>query len=256
MTIQKQEDLSLQKRSHRPYPIPNRPWVMHQTWNDVLFAHWPIPIDEIQAIVPDSLTVDTFDGHAWIGIVPFWTSGVRPRFLPTVPFLSPLPEINLRTYVTINGKPGVYFFSLDTDQKIVVEAARHFLYLSYFRTKIDYIVQGNHNVHYHSIRNDSRANSGEFKAAYRPVGAEYLSVPGSLDHWLTERYCMYSVDTKGRIFRSEIDHSPWPLQQAEAEIEINTLLSSFGLQQPPIQPLLHFAKKLHVHAWLLKSCSE
>lgn len=250
----KQVEGGLQIDVQRPYPIPKRPWVMHQTWNDVLFAHWPIPVKELQAFVPTSLPLDTYDGQAWISIVPCWMSGVRPRFMPAVPYLSKFAQINVRTYVTLNGKPGVYFFSLDADQTIMVELARLGFHLPYFRTTIQYDVNENNNVDYFSTRNDSRVTSGQFKASYRPIANVNISVPGSLAYWLTERYCLYSVDTKGHVYRGEIDHCRWPLQHAEAEIEINSLLSSFGIQLPQIKPLFHFAKRLHVHAWLLESC--
>jgi len=241
-------------RLNRPWPLPNKPWIMHQTWNDLLFAHWPIATQELQAIVPASLTIDKFEGQAWIGVVPFWMSGVRPRFIPSIPYLSKFPEINLRTYVTLQGKPGVYFFSLDADQQIAVEAARLSFHLPYFRAKIQYTVSENHIVNYHSTRHDSRANPGQFAATYRPISDVSFSEPGSLEHWLTERYCLYSVDSKETVYRGEIDHGPWPLQLAEADIRMNTLASSFGLQLPSCKPLLHFSKKLNVRAWMIVSC--
>ncbi|MFD0711618.1 YqjF family protein [Paenibacillus sp. GCM10027626] len=227
---------------------------MSQTLNDLLFAHWPISLKEIQALVPSSLQIDTFEKQAWISVVPFWTNRARLRWGPSLPFLSQFPEINLRTYVTLNGKPGVYFFSLDADQRIIVEIARWGLHLPYFRANIQYAVKDNNLVHYHSIRTDHRTNPGQFAAVYRSVSDIFQSKKGSLEHWLTERYCLYTIDEKGRIYRGEIDHSPWPLQRAEADISMLSLPASFGLQLPAIQPLLHFSKKHNVHAWLLESC--
>jgi len=254
MATQKQDKIGSPIDMLRPYTVPNRPWVMHQTWNDVLFAHWPIPVEKLQAIVPSCLPLDTYDGQAWISVVPCGMSGVRPRFLPAFPYLSQFPQINVRTYVTLNGKPGVYFFSLDADQSIVVELARLSFKLPYFHATIEYKSDQNHNVSYYSTRKDSRSNSEQFKASYRPIDEVMISVPGSLEYWLTERYCLYSVDTKGRVNRGEIDHCQWPLQRAEAEIEINSLLSAYGIELIQSKPLLHFAKRLHIHAWLLESC--
>lgn len=254
MATQKQDKNGSPTDMLRPYPVPNRPWVMHQTWNDVLFAHWPIPVEKLQSIVPNCLPLDTYDGQAWVSVVACGMSGVRPRFLPEVPYLSQFPQINVRTYVTLNGKPGVYFFSLDADQSIVVELARLSFKLPYFRTTIVYKSDEHHNVSYFSTREDSRASREQFKATYRPISEVRLSEPGSLEYWLTERYCLYSVDTKGRVYRGEINHCRWPLQHAEAEIEVNSLLSSYGITLSTSKPLLHFAKKLHVHAWLIEAC--
>ncbi|MCR8656766.1 DUF2071 domain-containing protein [Paenibacillus sp. T3-5-0-4] len=250
----KQDNIGSLIDIQRPYPISKRPWVMHQIWNDVLFAHWPIPIEKLQEIVPSCLPLDSYDGQAWISVVPCLMSGVRPRFIPAVPYLSQFPQINVRTYVTLNGKPGVYFFSLDADQSIVVELARIGFKLPYLRASIEYNSDENHNVSYYSTRRDSRANSEQFQASYRPIDEVTISEPESLEYWLTERYCLYSVDTTGRVYRGEIDHCRWPLQRAEAEIEINSLLSSYGIELSQRKPHLHFAKKLHVHAWLLESC--
>ena len=249
-----QEEYGSPVDMHRPYPIPKRPWVMHQTWNDILLAHWPIPVKELQAIVPVYLPLDTYEGQACVSIVPCWMSGVRPRFMPSIPYLSQFPQINLRTYVTLDGKPGVYFFSLDADQSIMVELARLSFHLPYFRTTIQYKSDEQHHVSYYSVRRDSRANSAQFQATYRPIDDVNISDPGSLEYWLTERYCLYSIDKKGRVYRGEIDHCRWPLQPAEAEIEINSFFSSFGIQVPQSKPLFHFAKRLHVHAWLLEAC--
>ena len=239
---------------HRTWLVPNKPWMMKQTWNDLLFANWPISVTELKKIVPDALTIDTYEGEAWISIVPFQLSGARPRFMPSLPYLSNFPEINVRTYVTLQGKPGVYFFSLDADQHIIVELARLGLHLPYYHAEINVVTDSDQIIHYRSIRRDSRAKPGQFAASYRPVSKVRYSESDCLAYWLTERYCMYMTNSKGTIYRGEINHSPWPLQLAEANIETNTLFNSFGLSQPVNKPLLYYAEKLDVHAWLPYKC--
>jgi uncharacterized protein YqjF (DUF2071 family) len=239
---------------HRPWSVPNRPWIMRQTWNDLLFAHWPIPLEALRRLVPSSLPIDTFDGIAWIAVVPFWMSGVSPRWIPSLPYFSNFAEINLRTYVTIDGKPGVYFFSLDANQRFAVEVARLGFHLPYFLADIQVKQQDEASIVYHSIRRDDRAHAGEFRADYHAASDVFHSQPDTLTYWLTERYCLYAVDGKGQIYRGEINHAHWPLQLAEADIQVNTLPAAFGILLPDSKPLLHFAKKLDVQIWNLERC--
>ncbi len=117
----------------RPYPPPRRPWVMKQAWHDLLFAHWPFEASAVRPLLPASLPLDTFEGRAWIGVVPFRVGGLRVRALPALPFVSAFPELNVRTYVTLDGQPGVFFFSLDAGSRLAVEAARLAYHLPYAR---------------------------------------------------------------------------------------------------------------------------
>ncbi|TXK75929.1 YqjF family protein [Paenibacillus sp. N3.4] len=236
----------------RQWPVPSKPWIMHQIWNDLLFAHWPISIEAIRALIPSSIPIDTFQGTAWIGVVPFHMSGVRPRGTPALPYFSTFPEINLRTYVTINGKPGVYFFSLDAHHKFAVAVARAVFHLPYFYGHINIQHITDDYIQYHSVRKDNRAQRGEFLAKYKPSSPIHTAAEDSLEHFLTERYCLYCSDHQDNVYRGEIDHNPWPLQVAEAEMMINTLPSSFGITLPHTQPILHFAKQLHVKIWALE----
>ncbi|MFC5448441.1 YqjF family protein [Paenibacillus aestuarii] len=237
----------------RPYPLPNRPWVMKQTWNDLLFAHWPIDVSLLRPHVPASLPIDTYDGTAWIGVVPFHMTGVTPRGLPPLPYFSAFPELNLRTYVNLGNKPGVYFFSLDAQNRFMVEAARLSYRLPYYyaRIQVQHLPRGT--TTYTCIRDDRRARPAGFAGSYRPTSDVQFAVPGSLDYWLTERYCLYSTDQKGSLYRGEIDHDPWPLQKAEADILSNTLTESMGITLPDTDPILHFAKTLDVRVWLLQT---
>ena len=127
---------------HRPYPPPNASHVMHQTWHDLLFMHWRVPAESLRQHLPTALSLDTFDDSAWIGIVPFRMSDVRPRFLPALPWLSAFPELNVRTYVTLDGRPGVWFFSLDAGNPLAVWIARAWFKLPYFTADITSSTRG------------------------------------------------------------------------------------------------------------------
>ena len=219
---------------------------MRQNWHDLLFAHWPIAAERMRQVVPAELPLDTFDGQCWLGVVPFHMSGIRARGLPAIPGLSRFPELNVRTYVTLDGKPGVYFFSLDAASGAAVWAARRFYRLPYFRANMQADV-GQNEIFYTCSRCESPAM---FRARYRPTAPVAFRQKGSLEHWLTERYCLYTV-AGGRIFRGEIHHALWPLQEAEAEIEENTMAAAAGVALPDTRPLLHFAKRLEVLIWPL-----
>jgi len=220
---------------------------MAQRWHDLLFAHWPVAPEVMRTLVPSQLTLDMFDDHCWLGVVPFWMSGVRARGLPALPGLSRFPELNVRTYVTFGNKAGVYFFSLDAANRPVVHAARAFYHLPYFFAEMSAEGAGEE-IHYFSRRRDGKA---EFRGRYRPIGLVRLREPGTIEHWLSERYCLYTVH-EGHVYRGEIHHQPWPLQDASAEITSNSMAEGAGLVLPHTQPLLHFARRLDVMIWPLR----
>ena len=239
---------------HRPWPLPNRPWVMRQTWHDLLFAHWPVPVALLRDHIPAPLGIDTYDGEAWIGVVPFRMTGVRPRLLPPLPWLSAFPELNVRTYVKRDAQPGVWFFSLDAGNPVMVEIARQWYSLPYFHAKMTLTHAGDR-IHYSSRRTDRRSPPAALEATYWACRDGARSLSGSLEHWLTERYCLYSVDKRGRFYRADIHHRPWPLQAAEAEFRVNAMTAPLGIALPDTQPLLHFAKRLDVIIWNRKLCT-
>ena len=239
----------LAQTQHRPWPLPDAPWVMAQTWSDLLFAHWPLAPEAVRAHVPPQLELDTFDGQAWIGVVPFGMTRVYPRGAMPVPWLSHFLELNVRTYVTLGGKPGVYFFSLDAANPLAVEIARRWYQLPYYRARMARERAGEA-VHYRSFRTHRGAAPAELEALYKPVGPVYRSQPGTLEAWLTERYCLYLIN-RGRVFRGEIHHPPWPLQPAEAELKANTMTASHGLVLPDTPPLLHFARRIDTLEWAI-----
>ena len=233
---------------HRPWPLPSGPWIMAQSWHDLLFAHWPIDADTVRRLIPSELEIDTFEGRAWLGIVPFRMSGVRWRWTPALPWLSAFPELNVRTYVTAQGKPGVWFFSLDAANAVAVAVARMSFHLPYFRARMACLeVDGR--IEYRSRRTHRGALDAVFEARYRGTGAAFEPQRGSLEHFLTERYCLYSANASGRTYRGEIHHPPWALQKAEVQLKENTMASGAGLTQPDGLPLLHFARRQTMVAW-------
>jgi uncharacterized protein YqjF (DUF2071 family) len=238
-------------RAHRPWPLPEHSWVMAQTWTDLLFAHWSVAPEILRAVVPPQLPLDTFDGRAWIGVTPFGVRNLRLRPAPPVPFLSAFPEINVRTYVTVGDKPGIYFFSLDAASRLAVTAARHAYRLPYFpaRMSVDRATNG---VGFTSRRTGKEAPArADFSGRYAPIGDAFHPRGGSLEHWLTERYCLYTFDGQRRVLRADIHHPPWSLQPAEADIDVNTMTAEIGLDLHD-EPLLHYAQRQDVVFWTLQ----
>jgi len=234
---------------HRPWALPPRPWIMAQRWTDLLFAHWPIDAAALREIVPAALPIDTFENRAWISIAAFYLSHLRARWLPALPLVSEFPELNVRTYVTLGDRPGVYFFSLDAGSALAVAAARATYFLPYFRANMSIRAAADGTLQYRSRRTDPRGGAAELSVRYRPTGPISRAKRGSLDHWLTERYCLYAVDHAARVRRAEIHHHPWPLQPANAEIEVNTMASAAGIALPTMAPRLSFASRLDVVVW-------
>lgn len=231
---------------HRPWPLPRIPWVMYQSWRDLLFAHWMVPPERLRPLVPRPLELDTYDGQAWIGITAFMIRDSRARGLPALPDLSDFPELNLRTYVRAGGKAGVHFFSLDAGSRAAVMGARTFYRLPYHTAEMALDeVDGR-------IRFRSERSSGEarFRASYEPIDHAIEAQPGTLEHFLTERYALFTVLRNGRVLKTEIHHRPWPLQPAEARIEENGLAAAENVPLPDVPPVLHFSRRLDTLIWL------
>lgn len=243
--------------NHRPWPLPASPWHWRQSWCDLLFAHWPIPAAELQPLVPPSLEVQEFDGTSWVGIVPFRMEGVMLhhgrrslRPLPDLPWISAFPELNVRLYVERDGKPGVWFLSLDAANRLAVWAARRFFHLPYYHAAMQ-LTESAAGIDYHSQRLEGNSNV-LFTGSYRATSTPYEAQPNTLEHWLTERYCLYAESPSGELYRAEVHHMPWPLQKAEANIEQNSLLAPHGLSISGPAALLHFARRIDVVVWSLE----
>lgn len=250
----KQNDFNydiLTETAHRPWPMPASPWLMTQTWHNLLFCHWRVDRERLRVLVPAQLPLDTFDGHAWIAVVPFFMSNVSPRGVPALPWLSAFPELNVRTYVTCNGRPGVYFFSLDATNPVAVRVARALFHLPYFTAEMAIDEGADARIDYRSTRVDRRGRGAAFTARYRPVSPPQPPSAGSLEYFLTERYCLYTLNRRGHVCSVDIHHPPWPLQTAEAEIDRNTMAAAAGIDLPPDPPLLHFSRRQDIVAWTL-----
>lgn len=211
---------------------------MKQQWRDLLFLHWPVPQEFLRDLIPEGLELDLFEDKAWLGIVPFDMKGVTARGCPAPSALCDFPEINLRTYVIHNGKPGVWFFSLDVPSPFAVWAARTFFNLPYFKAEVSSRSDGG-KIEY---RHQRKALS--FNADYCPLEEAFSAPETSFEYWATSRYCLYSQSLKGQLYRGEIHHPPWPLQQAEVEILENSFLDGFPAGE--MHPSILFSRSLDV----------
>ena len=227
--------------THRPWPLPDSSWVQAQTWDHLLFAHWRVDEDSLRAIVPEPVPIDTFDGSAWLGVTPFRINGFRLRGTLPIPVASSFLEINVRTYATIDEKPGIWFFSLDANNPLMVEGAKRAYRLPYYRAQISAQRRGE--------TTDFRSNraGATFNASYTPDGPVEPPVAGTLEHFLTERYCLYTMH-RSDVHIAEIHHPPWPLQAAQAEIRENTMspVAAKG------DALLHYSERQDVVIWPLE----
>ncbi len=228
--------------------MPDRPWIVGQSWDDPLFAHWPIDVGVARRLVPDALELDLFGGQAWLGIVPFRMRTVRLAWCPPVPGTSSFPEVNVRTYVTDGERPGVFFLSLDAPNAMAVGLGRRLYGLPYLRSRVSLTTRGA-SVSVRSEREPSPdVPAAEFAGRYWPTGPIYDPRPSTLERWLTERYCFYTIAPGGNPRRTEVHHRPWPLQPAAAEISRNSMVDSYGIDLPGA-PLLHFSRALNVVSW-------
>lgn len=236
----------LDHTAHRTAPLPDKPWIMIQNWHDLLFAHWELPAEQVRKLVPQQLELDLFGGKAYVAVTPFWMSGVRPHGIPAIPGISRFPELNVRTYVRYQDIPGVFFFSLDAGSRLAVKGARWGYRLPYFFAEMS-IKSAGTKLQYRTRRIED-PRPAEFVGSYWPVSAAREREKGTREHFLTERYCLYTV-IAGTVHRAYIHHLPWSLQDAEAEIESNTMARATGLELPPEKPLLHFSRTLEVLIW-------
>ena len=237
------------RTDHRPFPLPTEPWRWRQTWHNLLFVHWPVPASVLRAHIPAPVSIDERDGTAWLGLVPFTMTSVTFKGMPSLPWLSAFAEMNLRTYVSVAGKPGVWFLRMDCARLPAVLAARSQLGLPYVWSRM--------RVREHGLavayKSESRWGAARFRAAYEPTGSVRESATGSLEAFLTERYCLYTVKAR-RLWRVGIQHVPWPLQSAAATVDVNTIPAALELPAPVEAPLLHFARRIDVIGWGPETC--
>jgi uncharacterized protein YqjF (DUF2071 family) len=253
---------TLSEHSHRPFALQNGAWIMNQSWCNLLFAHWPVDIEQLRQLVPPQLELDLYEGIAYIGVVPFEMREVSPRYTPSLPWLSYFPELNVRIYVRHKGRQGVFFFSLDAGNPLAVWIARRFYHLPYYNATM-LCRHEKSTYHYSSTRKkrnrlseiDIRASgyedqNCELDVTYAPAGPVYYSVPGSLEHFLTERYCLFTV-YREQVFCGHIHHKAWPLQKAEAEWRHNSMTATLGLKLDG-EPLLHYVENIDTVEWPIR----
>jgi uncharacterized protein YqjF (DUF2071 family) len=239
---------TLDEQEHRPWALPKSPWLQGQTWCDLLFAHWRVPAEQLRRVMPPQLPLHLYeDGSAWLGITPFVVKGLRLRGTPPFPWVSQFPELNVRTYVELDGKPGIYFFSLDAGRRAAVIAARRMYRLPYFHARMR-VTRAGTRIDYQSERIDSSGPPAAFRGWYAPSGPR---TDDQLARWLAERYCAYIVDERGRPLRIDIHHPPWPLQPAEGELQAQGMADQIGIELEG-EPLLHFSARQDTLIWPLK----
>ncbi len=232
-----------------PGRVPRFP-SLRMSWCDLLFAHWRMDPEALRALLPRTdppWELDLWNGEAWIGIVPFRMTNVGLTGMPGLPGARAFPELNVRTYVIGGGRPGVWFFSLDAASWLAVRGARIGFHLPYFDARMHCELRGN-GVRYQSHRTHRGGGTAVLEVDYRPIGDVFRSQPGSLEHWLTERYRLFAADSRGCLYRGEIEHQPWPLQPAAAEFATCNMTGELGLALPAESPHLLFARQLDVRA--------
>ncbi|MEZ6056619.1 MAG: DUF2071 domain-containing protein [Planctomycetaceae bacterium] len=251
---------SFARVDHRPWEIPSGPWTWRQSWKELLFAHWPVPAASLRSLVPEELTIQEYDGTSWVGVVPFRMTGVMRRPFPDLPGVSAFPELNVRLYVEYEGKPGVWFLSLDASSRLAVWGAKTFFHLPYHHARITHQPTGQ-GFAFHSDRLDDvrRHNDNPpsicFDATYQPVGSSFEAAPGTLEEFLVERYCLYAQSKRGELYRAHVHHLPWPLFRAEGEVRAEALLATHGLQVEG-DPVLHYSPGVNVVVWPLERLSH
>jgi uncharacterized protein len=233
---------SLRQIEHRPWPLPHRPWVLQQAWLDLAFLHGRVAAGDVQRRLPRGVRVQEFDGSAWLGLVPFRLAAARPRGVPAAVGLPVFPEFNVRTYVEVGGKPGVWFFSLDADSWPVVLAGRGLFALPYFPACMRHRRDGDR----HEVVGERRRGGPAFSARYRPTGVPFLARPGTFAHWATERYCLYTHSPRLGLSRVEVHHPPWPLQEAEVEMDASALRAAAGFPGEWKDQVVHFSSGVEV----------
>lgn len=231
----------LRETGHRPWALPRRGWIWHQSWLDLAFIHYRVDADQIRRMLPRDLQVQEFEGTAWVGLVPFRMAGVARRPFPGLPYLSSFPELNLRTYVVANEKPGVWFFSLDAASWPTVIGGRLFYGVPYHHARITMESRAG----WFEYACGRRGGAARFHARYRPFGAPYYPKSGSFENWAAERYCLYS-SAGGGIARTEVHHRPWPMQGTEVEIDYSNIMEFAGIAPLEPKPRCHFSTGVDV----------
>ena len=228
----------LEDTSNRLYALPKKPWKYFQQWNDVLMLHWSVPASLIENLLPDGVELDTFNGQAWISLAAFTVSGVRGRYIFPLPYFSSFEEINLRTYVIADFKPGIYLLSVETNKSLVALLTRIFTGIPYVKSTILRI----DDRLYAKLPAKKQSLNLRFCDNVKPLRKDVL------DYWLTERHCLYQ--NVGRtLYRFDIHHNEWEMKNIKLKIaHINYCAGGFNTSGIPPERL-HYCKKLEVLFW-------
>ncbi|MGG1661069.1 YqjF family protein [Brevibacillus sp. NRS-1366] len=234
-------------RIKQPFQKPG--WIMTQTWEHLLFIHWAVSPEALRGLIPNELEIDTYDGKAWIGILPFLLSGVRIRRMPTVPYTSAFPEINVRTYVKTKQKSGIYFLSLDASNPLITSIAKRWYRLPYFLADMQFATTMNR-IEFESRRLRGNGQSVVFSGSYEPIGLPIHVKKGTLEHWLTERYTLFcQCGRSNQIFYADVYHEPWVLQQTKAQIRENTMTQRLSIPLGEQPDLSFYARGVQSYVW-------
>jgi uncharacterized protein len=236
---------SLHETEHRPWPAPERAWLLAESIGDQLFAHWPVPAEALRRHLPEEVRPDTFEGEAWLGITASTVTAVRLRGTLPLPIVSSFQQLNVRACVIVEGAPGIWFFSLDLSTAAGFEVARRLFGLPFYRARISLGAMGDR-FQLACTRLAQPAPPKVFDARWQPFGRAATPLPGSLDHFLTERYRLYG-EREGRLWRAEMHHRPWRLQQARGTVELNTMAPE-GVELDR-EPLLLLSRGQDVLLW-------
>lgn len=227
-----------------------KPWIMQQDWDQLLFLHWPIPVEIIRPYIPSCFEIDTYDGEAWVSIVTFEMNRIKYRGMPDITSLNGILELNVRTYVTFQGDPGIYFLSLDADHSLGVILARYIMGMNYIKGKMRIDRKGDV-LHFSSRRTGERYPSAHFHIRYQLTPSIITSQPGSLLYWLTERYKQW-VYRWGRVYKGIIKHHSWKLQEADVDIPVNMMVDYFPSDIFEKKPIAHYSEHKHTMIFLFE----
>lgn len=227
---------------------------LRQSWLDLLFLHWRVPVEALRPLIPPRLGIDTYEGRAYIGLVPFTMTGVRPVWSPAVPGLSDFHEVNVRSYVHLDGRdPGVWFLSLDASSRLAVLVARSTYHLPYRFARMSLARGPGGEVRYSSERRWPGPKPAACAMRYWPTGPASPAAVGTREHFLAERYVLYA-ERRGRIYRGRVHHIPYPLQPAGFADLDESLVAAAGVHRGAETPLAHYAKGVSVEVFGFVEC--
>lgn len=244
----------IQRNASRPIPVPDRSWASYQSWDNLLTCHWPIDQAVLRPKVPAELEIDTYDGQAWIALIPMFMGTIRLRDLGGILTERRFPELNFRTYVRYGGRTGVYFFHVDAEALLVDIGARVFFHTPYepALVEFDQTSDGGFTFRSHRLMPPHQT----FEAVYRPIGTPAPAPPGSLIEFQAERYSGFARTETGAIMRGDLIHDPWLLQEVEVDVRQNTVLACAGFDLPMTPPVVHYAPGVDVVLWTFDDVTE